>query len=152
MTTLHREIAATWCKASWEDTPDLVAQRRDYIANALRCQVEREFLHGDVEYTTTAASSGGETLTIDSMYNQLRSLRAHPGSYAIIESDQLYETKTRSVRRSWRERLFTRPWRPWIATKTISYRVPSECIYVMDDKIVCHPSVAEALRHAISEV
>jgi len=86
------------------------------------------------------------------MYNQLRSLRAHPGSYAIIESDQLYETKTRSVRRSWRERLFTRPWRPWIATKTISYRVPSECIYVMDDKIVCHPSVAEALRHAISEV
>ena len=55
------------------------------------------------------------------------------------------------VRRSWRERLFSRPWRPLDATKTHVPMVPRKDFYVLMGKtIVAHPERARELLRAAS--
>ena len=48
--------------------------------------------------------------------------------FDVIQTPML--TKTERVRRSWRERLFSLPWRPWVAWKTIE--VPDDRMYLVD--------------------
>ncbi len=44
------------------------------------------------------------------------------------------------VRRTWRERLFTRPWRPLVATRTIVPQVPMrDVIQLNASTLVMHP-------------
>lgn len=53
----------------------------------------------------------------------------------------------RQVRRSWRSRLFSRPWRPWKATFIEIPRVPSKSIYYLTPScIVVHPAMLAELR------
>ncbi len=54
-------------------------------------------------------------------------------------------------RRSWRERLFTRPWRPWRATKWVVPKIPDPNIYVSNiepwgKRIYAHPVTAQRIR------
>lgn len=54
-------------------------------------------------------------------------------------------------RRTWKERLFSRPWRPWKSTITERPLVPDREVYCSGlDTLVMHPVVAAELRRAIS--
>lgn len=53
------------------------------------------------------------------------------------------------VRRTWRERLLARPWRPLQRTRTIVPQVPSPTLYLMaPNTLVGHPAtIRDQLRH-----
>lgn len=52
-----------------------------------------------------------------------------------------------TVRRTWRARLFSRPWRPFVATRTIVPRVPYQGALRLDaSTLVMHPVAVELLR------
>lgn len=58
-------------------------------------------------------------------------------------------TRPEIVRRSWKERLFERPWQPWVATKTIQVPNYKPAIYRIGNTIVYHPSLKEALMKGL---
>ena len=66
----------------------------------------------------------------------------------VIESVYLVQDgKPYPVRRTWRERLFSRPWRPLVATRTVIPKVPYQgAVRLNEWTIVMHPS--EVLRLA----
>jgi len=51
-----------------------------------------------------------------------------------------------SAKRSWKERLFTRPWQPFKSTKMITEQIPSDEVLLFDGKIVIHPITLEKLK------
>lgn len=56
----------------------------------------------------------------------------------------------RQVRRSWRSRLFSRPWRPWRATFTEIPQVPSKrLIQLTATRWMCHPAMLEELKRQL---
>jgi hypothetical protein len=58
-----------------------------------------------------------------------------------------YLATTRTVNRTWRERLFSWPWRPWLATRI--ERIPDPSLYQLGgDTLVGHPATIERLRRA----
>ena len=64
----------------------------------------------------------------------------------IIEDSNMVDPHSRV--RTWRERLFSWPWRPWI--KTLVWNTPSEKIYLMKldnftEKLICHPAMTQKL-------
>lgn len=67
-------------------------------------------------------------------YNQLARLKP--------QEPHLTITKTR--RRTWRQRLFTKPWQPWRKNDILT--APDLNVYVTDSAIVCHPVVAAELK------
>ncbi len=52
------------------------------------------------------------------------------------------------VRRTWRERLFSRPWRPLQATRTVVPMVPSRQILRFANRLVMHPTMLDELQKA----
>jgi hypothetical protein len=51
------------------------------------------------------------------------------------------------VPRTWKERFFSKPWKPWQATKTIVPMVPSkQIIKLPDGALVMHPEMHRELR------
>ena len=75
-------------------------------------------------------------------------LFAHLGEVRVCENPLL--TVTETIHRSWRSRLFTRPWQPWVTTEM--RKVPDRTVYqIAPGILVCHPSVAEELRRQIQE-
>ena len=80
-------------------------------------------------------------------------MMAQYGGKQIITS--VYLTKTSdplSVKRTWKERLFSRPWKPWQATKMITIQVPSDEVLVMMDRIIMHPEMFRRLQTKLEEV
>jgi hypothetical protein len=69
----------------------------------------------------------------------------------IIECPLCTVTEQRPARRSWRERLLSWPWRPWVAAKEISVKVPDPHCYTFDNVVVCHPAMATELRERLKE-
>ena len=56
--------------------------------------------------------------------------------------------------RTWRQRLFSRPWRPWQATYTTTVipRVPDRKVYrTPDGNFMMHPETAKAFKETMSE-
>ena len=74
------------------------------------------------------------------------------GGCRVIESVYLTEMgEPVIVRRSWRERLFSRPWRPWKATKTITPQVPMKGGYCLaDGTLVMHPETLRRVKEHCS--
>ncbi len=68
----------------------------------------------------------------------------------VIESTYLVEDGTPyQRRRTWRERFFGRPWRPWAATCTVVPKVPSrEVIMLNPGTMVVHPQTLRTMRAA----
>ena len=65
----------------------------------------------------------------------------------MVEDGEPYEAK-----RSWRERLFSRPWRPLLPTRTVVPKVPKrEVILMPDGLLVMHPEIAKMLRQQTKE-
>lgn len=50
------------------------------------------------------------------------------------------------VRRTWRERFLSRPWRPWKRTKAVIPQVPRRDALVMGGQILVHPAMLSELR------
>lgn len=73
----------------------------------------------------------------------------------IYESDQLViDGEPYKVRRSWRERLLTRPWRPWHAIKWVTPKIPNPNFFVSNGEpfgrcIYAHPETARKLYEKI---
>lgn len=66
-------------------------------------------------------------------------------SVYLIEDGEPYE-----VRRPWRERLFSRPWRPMQATRLVVPKVPYRGAFKLTDKtLVMHPETLRQLRKAL---
>src|SRR5690349_17553698 len=65
---------------------------------------------------------------------------------SVVVNEELAQTKTE--RRSWSERLLSRPWRPWRATKT----VPGKPVFYSDGRSVytCGRG-ADAIRNSIDD-
>lgn len=70
----------------------------------------------------------------------------------IYTSELLTEPKVEVVRRTWRERLFSRPWRPRQKTKSITIYVPSMKCLVSESGIlgrkcfIMHPVMLQKIR------
>lgn len=71
------------------------------------------------------------------------------GGLRICEAEHLTKTEECFLRRTWRERLFTWPWRPWRATRKIFIQVPDPNFYVVGDMVLCHPAMARELRERL---
>lgn len=69
------------------------------------------------------------------------------GGIQIIEDKNMLEYET--VSRTWKERLFTLPWRPFLKVKTISK--PSKDIYQVGNTFVCHPFMKREILRGIEE-
>ena len=69
----------------------------------------------------------------------------------IIESVYLTEAGAPyELRRSWKERLFSRPWHPLKRTRTIVPQVPMKGgLQMPDGSIVMHPETARQLRKVL---
>ena len=69
----------------------------------------------------------------------------------IIEDPNLVQDgKPRVVRRSLRERLFSRPWRPLQRTRTVIPKEPRiEALEIRPGVLVMHPATARALREVL---
>ncbi len=84
-----------------------------------------------------------------------RNFNVVPGGFSgqvrIIESLWCTDPEERTVTRTWRERLLTRPWRPWERTKTVTVQVPSKTGYFLDygRTLVMHPETAKRLQESL---
>jgi hypothetical protein len=68
--------------------------------------------------------------------------------YKVIESRHMVVTE--AIQRTWRERLFSRPWRPWRKTRIICKPDPN--VYILDEsQIVVHPEIMELWRLATTK-
>jgi hypothetical protein len=67
-----------------------------------------------------------------------------------VHADKMFVvSRTEEVRRTWRERLFTLPWRPLRRTKRVVRLVPDPEVFMMDGKIFGHPAtIDEFVRKA----
>jgi hypothetical protein len=66
--------------------------------------------------------------------------------FKLIENPYLVVEVQHIVRRNWRERLLSRPWKPWIANKVEIEYVPWERVIVAGDCIIAHPEIIRGLR------
>jgi hypothetical protein len=57
-----------------------------------------------------------------------------------------------AVRRTWRERLFSRPWRPLEATKMVTPMLPSaQAYWINAHTVVMHPEMAWRLKDTLQD-
>ncbi len=72
------------------------------------------------------------------------------GGMTIIESPFLTKEEQEIVPRTWRERLFTRPWRLFEKTKTVTVRVPDPDLYSVAGMVYGHPVTVARLRESLA--
>ncbi len=72
----------------------------------------------------------------------------------IIEDPNMVDAHSRV--RTWRERLFSWPWRPWV--KYLVWHTPKEDIYLVNldgygprKQFICHPEMTRRVRDALKE-
>jgi len=100
-----------------------------------------------------------DAITPGELWRQIQeakdSLKAHSMiSGKIIYDDRLVEEgESYDVKRTWKERLFTLPWRPLKATKTITPMVPmTEALVMPDGTMVMHPKLAEIVNQHVGSL
>lgn len=72
-----------------------------------------------------------------------------PWSLHLLASPALTITVTERVPRPWRERLLSRPWRPWQATRPVTVTVPDPHLYRFGSAcILAHPVTLAHFRNA----
>lgn len=76
------------------------------------------------------------------------------GSVKIVVSLHMIEDGDPcEVPRTWRERLFSRPWQPLMATRTVLPKRPRRDVLKMPDgSLVMHPELAEELKRQVPNV
>jgi len=71
--------------------------------------------------------------------------------HRVFLSPILTKTVTSEVRRTWRERLLTLPWRPLRATKFKSVQIPSDEVIQTRDGLFMHPELWERFKLAMDQ-
>lgn len=72
---------------------------------------------------------------------------AQISGFKIITNDHLMvDGEPIQIRRSWRERLFSRPWRPWAAVRTFIPKIPSPQIFEWGDTLIMHSETMRKFR------
>lgn len=67
------------------------------------------------------------------------------GMEVIVDANIVKPGVNETVSRTWRDRLFSRPWRPWVKTKTV--RGPERPGWVIiGGRLYCHPAVFAELK------
>lgn len=66
--------------------------------------------------------------------------------YKIILNRQLSTPIPEEINRTWKERLFSWPWRPFKKTKIIIRYEPIKTIYSDGNKLIMHPEVFRVFR------
>jgi hypothetical protein len=61
-------------------------------------------------------------------------------------SNLMTVAKTEEVKRTWKERLFSWPWRPLRKTKYVTTHVPSEQVIFAHGTYFAHPELIEKIR------
>lgn len=74
--------------------------------------------------------------------------------YRVVTNPILTKTETREVKRTWKERLFTRPWTPWKVMRTETHQVPDRDVLVdkINRVIYAHPVVVKEMNEALNKV
>jgi hypothetical protein len=76
----------------------------------------------------------------------------HLAGMRVVESPHLMVPGgEREVRRSWSERLFARPWRPWRATRRVPVSKPDPNVYRIQGMLVGHPATLAALYAQVQQ-
>lgn len=73
------------------------------------------------------------------------------GNIRIIESSYLVEDgEPYTVKRDWWERLFSRPWHPFVSTRVVVPKIPYRGAISLDSNtVVMHPATANQLRESL---
>jgi len=79
--------------------------------------------------------------------------------YKIIEDINMVDIKMEVINKTWKERFFSLPWKPWIKTRIVEKRIPKHKVYIVDNyniyginkALICHPVMAEKLRNNIKK-
>ncbi len=54
------------------------------------------------------------------------------------------------VKRTWRQRLFSRPWQPWRRTFTMIPQVPMKSALLINGELMMHPQMFEQFKIAVA--
>ena len=74
--------------------------------------------------------------------------------FKIIENPYLFKDgKPYTVKRTWKERLFSKPWKPLQKFKIIIPKIPDDNIFVLNGAtLVGHPETIRALKEKLSTI
>lgn len=88
------------------------------------------------------------------MPNDLLNVMPHTfqGLKVIVNPNLTKPGPPEQVRRTWRERWTTWPWRPWVATKTVVPQVPDDQVYQVRGAFVMHPAVYHQLKAEVDRM
>ena len=87
------------------------------------------------------------------MTGEMRFPRTSNWYYTITETPYMADTVSVQRRRGWRERLFSRPWRPLEKYRYSTQEVPRRDIMILENEkmLIMHPTVAIEFRKMLEE-
>lgn len=104
---------------------------------------------GSGEGETTGSCDAGCSVGVDELKRWADTLSRHGmmGKLRFIESPVMVDMKWVEERRTWRERLLTWPWQPWVVMKGHIEQVPMQKVFVvLGSMIIGHPEVMRRIR------
>ncbi|GAI08201.1 unnamed protein product [marine sediment metagenome] len=74
------------------------------------------------------------------------------GGIKIISNPFLVEDgEPCEIKRDWRERLLSMPWKPWTATKTITPKIPmKKFLKLPNGTYMAHPQIVNEIKNLVS--
>jgi hypothetical protein len=63
----------------------------------------------------------------------------------VFKSPLMVVRRDEIVKRAWKERFFSLPWRPWITIRLIIHYDPDPRVYVFGDRLIAHPAIISKL-------
>lgn len=116
-------------------------------------QIEADIFASLSTSTTSTAASEPTEFTAKTMEEMIKALTPVPPPlefYSSIYATERDGDRPEKRRRSWKERLFSRPWTPWVAEKTIMVPNYKPAIYRVGDRIIYHPALEDRVRAIVA--
>ncbi len=81
----------------------------------------------------------------------LTNLLGRYSGFRLFESPLMVRHVPRVVNRSWTERLFSRPWRPWVKERVVIDIVPMEKVIIdyRERVVIGHPKVIKMFKEQL---
>jgi hypothetical protein len=67
------------------------------------------------------------------------------GGITVFKNPSLVIQRDEIVKRTWKERLFSLPWRPWIDIRLVIHYDPDPHVYVYGNRLIAHPDIIAKL-------
>lgn len=68
------------------------------------------------------------------------------GRKIVLSNILTHDGEPFEVKRTWKERLFTKPWRPFKKTRIVVLQIPDDVIIKTPDAYIMHPEVFKRLQ------